>query len=267
VKACEKLDVLRTFFINMDAATERRAFMEAQLARLGISAERWPAVTDPTFTAEPSFKLRGRGPMTNGELGCFESHTQLWAECMSSNQALLILEDDAFLSERLPELLKTIDGGMPEDADILRLETTNGRGRFGQTRSLGGIAFYRVMQPQFCSAAYIITPRAADWLLADTAGMLCNVPVDLYLFDRPAIYDLRIWQAAPGLAVQPEFSPEARAALASKSAIYSERRDAHISSTPQAGIGERVAHYAKLLRRFSPQDLAAYRFVRDVRFA
>ena len=37
--------------------------------------------------------------LTKGEIGCFLSHYKLWEECSEGDEPMLILEDDAVLSE------------------------------------------------------------------------------------------------------------------------------------------------------------------------
>ena len=53
-------------------------------------------------------------PLTKGEVGCFLSHWRIWEKCIARNQNVLILEDDArvtenFDLEEIGNLLNTYD--------------------------------------------------------------------------------------------------------------------------------------------------------------
>jgi GR25 family glycosyltransferase involved in LPS biosynthesis len=180
----------------------------------------------------------------------------------------MVLEDDVLLSSRLPNLLSSIDGLNPDEVDIVRLETTRSVGRFGRSKTLENFTLRRVMQPQFCSGAYIIYPKAAEYLLTEIHGNPSNTPVDLVLFDRPSIFQLGIWQALPGLAVQPEFLPAAASAMPHHLSSLSNERVAVIEV---AGLGrstfyERAANWGRLLGRYSLEDLFAFRKARSVEY-
>lgn len=72
--------------INMDERRDRLDRMQERLASFAIPFERHPAI-----------KSRGSRPFkTNGQLGCFLSHTTLWNNIFNSsfNKPVLILEDD-----------------------------------------------------------------------------------------------------------------------------------------------------------------------------
>src|SRR5690242_19024849 len=99
---------MQIYYINMARRTDRRAFMEAQLAKLGLEATRIEAVTPETFLASAVTASRGR--LTPVALSCSLSHVKA-AEALlaSGDPCALILEDDAILSTRLPEFLAALD--------------------------------------------------------------------------------------------------------------------------------------------------------------
>ena len=66
------------FYINLDKRTDRRTEIEAELERMGISGERFPAIVD-----------------TPGAVGCMKSHIAVLKEARRRNlKNVLILEDD-----------------------------------------------------------------------------------------------------------------------------------------------------------------------------
>ncbi len=90
-------------YINLARSTDRRAAMEAQLRRLGLTnVERYPAFdTDMIAPA-----LRDRNVLTPGERACFFSHAEA-VTLANPADMLLVLEDDAQLSEALPAVLRS----------------------------------------------------------------------------------------------------------------------------------------------------------------
>ena len=51
--------------------------------------------------------------ITHGEVGCYLSHYYLWAKCIALNEPIIILEDDAVLTDRFStqEIKKNFDAG------------------------------------------------------------------------------------------------------------------------------------------------------------
>ena len=39
-------------------------------------------------------------PLTKGEVGCFLSHWHLWNKCIEKNEPIIVLEDDAILTDK-----------------------------------------------------------------------------------------------------------------------------------------------------------------------
>lgn len=87
-------------YINLERSTERRATMDAQLQRLGLTNVRRHAAIDALTIAPDNTAI------TPGERACFLSHTEALARA-NPGEALLVLEDDAQLSEALPAVLRS----------------------------------------------------------------------------------------------------------------------------------------------------------------
>ena len=104
-------------YINLDRSPERAAFMEAQLARLGLSraVRRHTAVDGSLLTSPPGSALMP------GERACFLSHLQV-LEGAAPDGFTLVLEDDAELSDQLPELVGKAIAGPLDQVDIAFLE-------------------------------------------------------------------------------------------------------------------------------------------------
>jgi GR25 family glycosyltransferase involved in LPS biosynthesis len=104
-------------YINLDRSPERAAFMDAQLARLGLGQVvlRQAAVDGAQLPPAPA------SPLLPGERGCFLSHLQV-LERARPDGFTLVLEDDAELSDQLPDLVHKAIAGPLAGFDIAFLE-------------------------------------------------------------------------------------------------------------------------------------------------
>lgn len=97
---------LCAFILHLTRATARRENAQTLRDTCGVPAEIWPAVDGK---AMPAGELEARVdaglfapaypfPLRMGEIGCFLSHRQIWAEMQNRDiDAALIIEDDAGL--------------------------------------------------------------------------------------------------------------------------------------------------------------------------
>jgi glycosyl transferase family 25 len=161
---------LPVFYINVASRLDRREFMEAQFARLALSAERIAAVT-PSEISEADRRTYcdpDRATwMTEGEFACNLSHLRAWELMLARglNHAL-ILEDDAVLSASLPRFLDAIEAeGI--DLPLIRLETLHLETRLlpADHQPLPDIALRPAITRDSGACGYIISSAAARYLL------------------------------------------------------------------------------------------------------
>lgn len=204
---------LPVYLINLDRRPDRRAFMEEQLAGMGLSAIRIPAkdaqgVTDAEIAAEVALSghliRMGRGSQCNA-LNHFEIMRRLAA---GGAPAAIVLEDDIELSPDLAAFAR--DGAwLPEGVGIVRLEKWSRRA----TRKLLGPELGRAPAPGReirrlysrvgGSGAYVVTRRAAAHILAGK-GLLRH-PIDHLLFNlnvSPLAREVGVAMVVPALARQ-----------------------------------------------------------------
>jgi hypothetical protein len=138
-----KPQIVDISYINMDKDTDRRAFMETQLAHLAVPYRRWPGVDGSKLTTadmktehvgSPSFAIRHKswdGKLRNtGVIGCWLSHKKLLQYLstltVGDDDLHLIIEDDinvpsSLLTDRWPSLQKQL----PRDVDLVYFGITN----------------------------------------------------------------------------------------------------------------------------------------------
>ena len=103
------------FYINLDRRTDRRAEIEAELARHGLrdAYRRFSAVNGNGLSlSNPHLK--------DGEMGCFASHTKLLEENLDLDTHLHIIEDDVVFAASAPQAIRGIvTRGLFADYDII----------------------------------------------------------------------------------------------------------------------------------------------------
>ena len=108
-------------------------------------------------------------PLTKGEVGCFLSHWHIWKKCIEKNESILVLEDDAILTEQFD--MEEISN-LPYDFVYL------GWREMDESEEIDG----KLVKPvyPYWTLAYLIRPDAARVLVNDV--IKCNIiPVDEYL--------------------------------------------------------------------------------------
>ncbi len=188
------------FYINLDHRLDRREHIEAQLRRIGLTAERVSAVTP--IHIDPARVAAVAATMSPSELACSLSHRKIWQLTLERGlPGALIIEDDAVLSALLPLVLS-----MPEviaRVDALQFESHPSDALVGPPLPAApGISINRLMSSSLGTCAYYITSSFAARMLKQP--LLDHLAVDRLLFGRGGgiIYKARIYQSVPALAVQ-----------------------------------------------------------------
>jgi glycosyl transferase family 25 len=246
---------MKSYLINLDKDTERLKFFKANFDRLGIGFERISAIDGRTFSAEDYKKFMQERPRNHnrtktkswlrGQMGCFLSHYTAWTKIAEgSNPFCAVFEDDIHISERLADILSD-DSWIPDNIDIIRLETSTNRIRLTaqpvltyKTRNL-----YGVKSTSWCAGAYILNRKTAQRLVALSANFHEPADVILYHFNESVIAkELNILQFNPALCTQDKH-------LANGSSSV------NFPSNIEFGTAER-SNLTNRLRKFSPGNIS-----------
>jgi glycosyl transferase family 25 len=201
------LRLVKAYCINLDRRPDRLAHMAAQFVRLAMTVERIPAVDGhrPDIAMEADRITSGlQGKMAPTAYACFQSHRQAWRLLLASGDAhAMVFEDDLLLADGIETYL--LEGWIPADADIVKLETWNKPTHVAAGPGLpaGARRLFRLRSRHHGTGCYVIAAAAARRLLAQTDGPLKD-PIDKYMFDHrsPAFHDLTIYQMIPAPAIQ-----------------------------------------------------------------
>lgn len=134
-----------TFYINLDARTDRRAEIEGELERVGLPFERFPAI-----------KTRP------GIIGCGQSHSAVLKEAKARGyKNVLLFEDDFMFLVGKDEFYRLLEKALEEvpDYDVIMLGYAINRSQpFSET-------LVRVQDAQ-AGSGYIVSEKFYDTLIS-----------------------------------------------------------------------------------------------------
>ncbi len=181
--------------INVASNTSRMSFQRAQMETLGLEWKRLEATipeTLPVPFSDPRWNQWER-PLRAAEAALFVSHCAAWEEVAASNEPKLILEDDALLAADVPAFLQRLES--KEGFDHITLEVRNRKKLVGGMHS--SLPIRRLYQDRTGAAAFVLWPSGARKLLARAKARAALADAIIC-----STYNLRSWQADPGLAIQ-----------------------------------------------------------------
>jgi glycosyl transferase, family 25 len=246
--------VIPVYVINLARSPERRAWMEAELARAGVEGRFVRAVDGRRFEARCG-KLAAETLLSHNEVGVSLSHRKVWRRLLRSeaNHAI-VLEDDVRLSGGMRDLVG-LDWSF-WDFDLVKFETMLD---FVWVSRLGDPAGERKLHQlgaeHHGTAAYLISRNGARKMLA--ASREFREGIDFTMFGRRAIESglVKALQLTPAVAIQQHLRPEENSAnnLPSTLADLRERRGSRYRRS-RVGTREKICHEAHRLvdqfRRF-----------------
>lgn len=167
----------------------------------GIEASVWPAVNGLTDGAEKLARYK-IGPFLAdkkwqrpGVIGCFLSHFELWAECVTNNEPLCILEHDGCFVRPLPDLVTD------QFTEILKLDPLSPRSQnyhaLVEASKLSAVSYSSLVATATGAAGkftagsygYCVTPAAARKLI-EYSQQVGFMPSDMMLGTE--LLDIRV---------------------------------------------------------------------------
>ena len=190
----------------MDSEPERRAFMEAMFAEKApeLTLTRWPAVVaDAQMSAgqgvayQPHLKNSARWELMPSEIGCFESHRQIWAHILDHCPGgAVICEDDILLSETFSKVIAKLP---LERLGLIKLDGFNASKRYGALRHFGALGVRGCAEMVPSTACYALSQAHAAQLL-ERSSAYCDTADDF--ISKPTSEGPQAWQVEPAPVVQ-----------------------------------------------------------------
>ena len=193
------------FFINLDRAPERAAFLVKECNKAGIkNVVRVPAIDAQKSNMKAVARYRPESwgqywQLTDTEIAVFESHRAIWERIALLDTAAVVLEDDVILSRQLGQSLSMLEG--LREIEFIKLDAAPGPARLGSAHTVEGLELRPILHALPSAAAYLLSPRGARSLL-DRSMQYCD-HVDDFL-TRP-YRGFRAVQLCPAMAIQGMF--------------------------------------------------------------
>jgi len=176
------------FVLHLTRARGRRENAQALLADCGLSGEIWPAVDGAALSpadlaarlGTEMFAPRYPFALRAGEVGCFLSHRQIWAEIVRRDlDRALVLEDDAALDPGVfPQALQLAQRNVAA-LGYVQLQTRPPRGPALLIDQEGGCRLTQPVVTPLRTSAQLVSRAAAAQLLEQSERI--DRPVDTFL--------------------------------------------------------------------------------------
>jgi glycosyl transferase family 25 len=177
--------------INLESAVDRRASMQRQLARFGLSSERigidLRSATVAEFEAQvhhafPRVKF-DRKVLSNAEIGCWISHVTAWRRLLESDcLTATVLEDDLLLQSGFAEAVQTLATRNParDGFDLIYFGTSSRNISRRRRTNIHGLAIHEPVGTILNTWAYNISRAYAEALLSRDPWTIAQ-PIDHFL--------------------------------------------------------------------------------------
>ncbi len=158
---------MKILIINRNLDVARYEFQSTQLNNLGLSFEKITAIekNDLDEATIEKYQNSWQRPLRVAEIACTLSHHKCWQLVAKLDEACLVIEDDACISNKLPELLGALS--VKGSYNFISLETRR-RDKFlskQNTPIIDNYVLHGLLYDKGGSAGYIIWPDAAKSLL------------------------------------------------------------------------------------------------------
>ncbi|WP_138441885.1 glycosyltransferase family 25 protein [Marinobacter alexandrii] len=181
--------------LTLRQATDRQARIKKLLDDAGIEFEfAWGVdgrkEQDPLlnmYDRRKRVRLKG-SPLSQGQLGCFAGHANIWRSCAKEDRKYVILEDDVVFNPASLLSFLQIVPSLPPHFECLRLFKNKTRNhKEYEVAEAGPFKILRYTKGPMSSMGYYLTPEAARKFLASVKPVF--LPVDIYM-DRYWVNDV-----------------------------------------------------------------------------
>ncbi|WP_299852139.1 glycosyltransferase family 25 protein [uncultured Roseovarius sp.] len=179
---------LSAFVLHLTRAEKRRANAHDLRDNSGLASEIWPAVDGSTLSSsdlstlvrdqvfDPPYPF----PLKTGEIGCFLSHRQMWAEIVRRGlPAAFIIEDDAGLDPDLFDTALDMASQYIDQLGYIQFQTRAPKDPKLLIDTTGGCTLTVPQQGGLRTTAQMVSIEAAQHLL--DRSQVIDRPVDTFV--------------------------------------------------------------------------------------
>lgn len=192
------------FFINLDRAEKRAAYMWSEIDKLGLSpqTERVSAVDASRGPVRDAFRRNIFSmdcyQLEDSAIACTESHRKAWKRMLALDlDSAVFLEDDMVFAPSFATTISEITRSSLEFS-VVKLDGIPDKIRLGAPIICGAVSVRPLHQTLYSCGAYMLSRHGAERLLKETETY--SRAIDLLMYEPRAGWAM--YQAAPAPAVQ-----------------------------------------------------------------
>lgn len=175
---------MRVYVINCRRHEERRATARSKLDQAGVRFEFFDGLCADDARSrelfgtidEREFLINTGRQVTDGEIGCYASHRELWKLAAERDEPVVIMEDDFELLGDFNATLKVVSSLIGR-AGFIRLQTDL-RAKKCRSLEVGEFQLCRFTKPPHGLMCYSLSPQVARRFVAATCVL--DAPVDIF---------------------------------------------------------------------------------------
>ncbi len=179
---------IRAYVLHLERATARRANADRLLETCGLEGEIWPAVDGTAMSQDERsavicprlFQPEYPFPLNAGEIGCFLSHRQIWADILNKElDAALILEDDIKIIESEFSSAVQLASIHIESLGFIKFKSHPPKAKYQVLDHLSTANLVKSREPGLGATAQMVSSKAAKQLLE--RSVVIDRPVDTFV--------------------------------------------------------------------------------------
>lgn len=178
----------KIFAISLDRFSKRFENLSRNLEKIGLECEFFQAVDGRENKKHSLFnrhdkkkRMLIKGNLLRGpELGCYSSHYLLWEKCVSLNEPIIVLEDDAIIiPDNFSDFYNNIKN-LKTDYECIRLFYCEKRKpKFLKIETFGAFDIVKFFKGPSHTVGYYLTPSGAKKFLESSKTWI--LPVDIFM--------------------------------------------------------------------------------------
>lgn len=178
----------KIFIISLDKSSYRVKQISNALKNIFIEFEIFDAVDGrdnkdhylfSKYNHKKRVLIKGK-PLRGPQLGCYASHYLLWEKCVSLNEPIIVLEDDAIIEQDKFLKFYKHNNLLKSKYECIRLFYNSKRKiKFMHAENFGSFEIIKFLKGPMHTVGYYITPDGARKFLKNSEEWI--LPVDIFM--------------------------------------------------------------------------------------
>ncbi len=176
----------KVFVINLKRSVDRNEYISNQFKQLNLKFEIFEAIDGinnnhyllKKYNDVERFRIKGKS-LRRSQLGCYASHYLLWEKCVTMNQPIIILENDALIDfDNFVKFYNLVKANDLNNYECIRLfQNQHKKHRYIEVEKKNGLSIIKYLKGSIGAVGYYLTPAGAKKFLNDSTEWILTVDV------------------------------------------------------------------------------------------